>query len=310
LSGSGDQGASPDRRVLAAFATVVLLGGTNLVLVVVTTRKLEPFWAAGLRFTGAAILAFVAAAALHLAAPRGRALATSVVYGVLAFGLGFGLFFWGTRDVPAGIASVILGSVPLLTFLLAVVQGLERFRIRGLVGALLAILGIGVISAEAPSGSLPIWPLLAVVGAAVATAEASITVRRIPNEHPLPVNAVGMAAGAALLMLASVVSDEPRVAPWSAGATVPLVIMIVTSPLLFELYVVVVQRWSASAAAYQLVLFPLVSIPLSALLLNETISLSLLVGAPLVLLGVYVGALAPDRRRSEVITAIGNGKAL
>ena len=273
----------------------MLLGGTNLVLVVVTTRKLEPFWAAGLRFTGAAILAFVAAAALHLVVPRGRALAVSMVYGVLAFGLGFGLFFWGTRHIPAGIASVILGSVPLLTFLLAVVQGLERFRIRGLVGAVLAIIGIGVVSAEAPSGSLPILPLLAVVGAAVATAQAAITVRRIPGEHPLPVNAVGMAVGAVLLMLASLVTDEPHVAPWSAGATLPLVIMIVTSPLLFELYVVVVQRWSASAAAYQLVLFPLVSIPLSALLLDETISMSLLVGAPLVLLGVYVGALAPDR---------------
>jgi drug/metabolite transporter (DMT)-like permease len=258
-----------------------------------------------LRFTGAAILAFATAAAVHLAAPRGRALAISAVYGVLAFGLGFGLFFWGTRHVPAGIASVILGSVPLLTFLLAVVQGLEQFRARGLVGAFLAILGIGVISAEAPSGSLPVWPLLAVVGAAVATAEAAIMVRRIPDEHPLSINAVGMAVGAVLLMLASVVSDEPHDAPWSAGATLPLIIMIVTSPLLFELYVVVVQRWSASAAAYQLVLFPLVSIPLSALLLDEPISLSLLLGAPLVLLGVYVGALAPDRHRGQVIARSG-----
>jgi drug/metabolite transporter (DMT)-like permease len=302
-----DQGASPDRRVLGAFVTVVLVGGTNLVLVVVTTRKLEPFWAAGLRFTGAAILAFVVAAVLHLVVPRGRALVVSMIYGVLAFGLGFGLFFWGTRHIPAGIASVILGSVPLLTFLLAVVQGLERFRIRGLVGAVLAILGIGVISAEAPPGSLPILPLLAVVGGAVATAEAAIIVRRIPGEHPLSVNAVGMAVGAVLLMLASVVSGEPHAAPWSAGATLPLLIMIVTSPLLFELYVVVVQRWSASAAAYQLVLFPLVSIPLSALLLDETISLSLLVGAPLVLLGVYVGALAPDQRRSQVVPSSKDG---
>jgi drug/metabolite transporter (DMT)-like permease len=72
----------------------------------------------------------------------------------------------------------------------------------------------------------------------------------------------------------------------------------------------VVQRWSASAAAYQLVLFPLISIPLSALLLDETISLSLLVGAPLVLLGVYVGALAPDKRRSQVITAPENGTGM
>ena len=210
MSSPRDPGALPDRRVLGAFGTVVLVGGTNLVLSVVATRKLQPFWAAGLRFTGAAILAFAVGAALHLALPRGRALAVSMLYGVLAFGLGFGLFFWGTRYVPAGIASVILGSVPLLTFLLAVAQGLERFRVRGLVGACLAIAGIAVISAEAPAGSLPVLPLLAVAGSALATAQATITVRKIPAEHPLPVNAVGM--GVAALILAARVDRFGRAA--------------------------------------------------------------------------------------------------
>ena len=155
-----------------------------------------------------------------------------------------------------------------------------------------------MISVEDPSGSPPVLPLLAVVGAAVATAEAALTVRRIPNEHPLSVNAVGMSVGAVLLLLTSVVRSEPHEAPWVSGAALPLLVMVVTSPL-FALYVVVVQRWSASAAAYQLVLFPLVSIPLSAILLDEPISASLLLGAPLVILGVYVGALAPDRRPAD-----------
>jgi drug/metabolite transporter (DMT)-like permease len=287
--------AALDRRILAAFAFVVVIGGTNLVLVVVTARRLEPFWAAGLRFVGAAILTWGVMAALRLTTPRGRALTISAVYGVLGFFLGFGLFFWATQQVPAGIASVIFGCVPLITFLLAVLHRLERFRVRGLVGACLAIGGIAVISAEDPSGSPPILPLLAVVGAAVATAEAAITIRRIPNEHPLSVNAVGMSVGAVLLLLTSVVRSEPHEAPWAAGAALPLLVMIVTSPLLFALYVVVVQQWSASAAAYQLVLFPIVSIPLSATLLDESVSTSLLLGAPLVILGVYVGALAPDR---------------
>src|SRR5919204_3393641 len=158
----GSRPARPDARVLGAFAAVVLMGGMNLVLVVMTTRRLEPFWAAGLRFTGAAALAFVATAALRIPMPRARALAVSTNYGLLSFGLGFGLFFWGTRHVPAGIASVILGSVPLLTFLLAVLEGHERFHARGLAGACLAIAGIAVISMEAPSGSLPLLPLLAV----------------------------------------------------------------------------------------------------------------------------------------------------
>src|SRR6185437_14473533 len=92
----------------------------------------------------------------------------------------------GTQRVPAGIASVIIGSVPLLTLLLAVLQRLEPFRVRGLAGAILSV--------------------LALVGAAAATAQAAITVRRIRDAEPLPVNAVGMAVGSVLLLLGAMVS--------------------------------------------------------------------------------------------------------
>jgi drug/metabolite transporter (DMT)-like permease len=291
--------APTDRRVLLAFVVVVALGGTNLVLVVHVTRHLDPLWGAGLRFTGAAILALIAMAAIRQTLPKGRDLVVSTVYGILSFALGFGLFFWGTRQVPAGVASVIMGLVPLLTLLLAVAQRLERFRVRGLYGAVLALLGIAVISARPPSGSLPILSLLAVVGAATVSAQSAITVRRISDARPLPVNVVGMSVGAVLLLAGAIATGESLEAPSTVGVAAALAVMIVTSPLLFVLYVYVVQQWSASAAAYELVLFPLVSIPLSAVLLDERISASLLLGAPLVLLGVWVGALTPDRSALE-----------
>lgn len=281
-----------DRRVLLAFATVVLLGGTNLVLVVVTTRELQPFWAATLRFGGAALLAAGAARALRLPMPTGRVLAVSILYGVLAFFLGFALFYWGTQHVPAGVASVIMGSVPLLTFILAIAQGLERFHVRGLVGACLALLGIAIISARPPDGPLSVLPMLAVFGGAASAAQAAIVVRRIPGAHPLTVNAVGMVIGAILLFATSLLAGEAPEAPGSAGIWAAVAVMVVSSPLLFVLFVFVVQRWSASAAAYQLALFPLVSIVLAAFLLDESVSASVLIGAPLVLLGVHVGAIA------------------
>ncbi len=201
-------GAPQDRRVLLAFLAVVVLGGTNLVLVVVVTRHLDPLWGAALRFLGAALLTSLAVGVLRAGLPRGRELAVSALYGVLGFTLSFGLFFWGTRRVPAGIASVIIGSVPLLTFLLAVLQRLERFRVRGLVGSVLAVCGIAVISARPPSGTLPILSVLAVVGAAAAAAQSAITVRRIPEAKPLSVNAVGMAVGSVLLLIGAVVTGE------------------------------------------------------------------------------------------------------
>jgi drug/metabolite transporter (DMT)-like permease len=284
-----------DRRVLPAFVGVVLLGGTNLVLVVYSTRELDPMWAAALRFGGAALVATAIVGVWHVPLPRGRMLSASIAYGVLAFALGFGLFYWGSQRVPAGIASVVMGSVPLLTLLLALVQRLERFRARGLVGALFAVAGIAVVSARAPGGVVPLLPLLAVVGAAATAAESAIVVRRISGVHPMAVNTVGLFAGAVALLAASFVG-EVHARPSSTGVAIAVVLMAVSTPFLFTMYVFVVQSWSASAAAYQFVLFPLVSISLASILLDEPVSSSLLVGAPLVLLGVYVGALAPERR--------------
>jgi drug/metabolite transporter (DMT)-like permease len=284
-----------DRRVLPAFAGVVLLGGSNLVLVVYSTRELDPLWAASLRFGGAGVVAALAVVAMRLPMPRGRDLALSAAYGLLAFGLGFGLFYWGAQRVPADVASVVMGSVPLLTFVLALIQRLEPFRVRGLAGSLFAIVGIAVVSSSAPGGGVPFLSITAVVAAAATAAEAAIAVRRITGVHPLSLNAVGLVVGAIALLAASFAAGESHRLPASGGVVLAVVVMAVSTPFLFTMYVFVVQAWSASAAAYQFVLFPLVSIVLAWMLLDEAISASLLLGAPLVLAGVYVGALAPDR---------------
>jgi drug/metabolite transporter (DMT)-like permease len=54
----------------------------------------------------------------------------------------------------------------------------------------------------------------------------------------------------------------------------------------------VLREWSATASSYQFVLAPIVSIALAGVLLGEPIGPQVLVGAGLVLLGVYIGAIA------------------
>ncbi len=71
--------------------------------------------------------------------------------------------------------------------------------------------------------------------------------------------------------------------------------LVVASPFLFMLIVYVIGRWTATGASYQFVLFPIVAVIGGALLLGEEVTSSLLLGAPLVLAGVYIGALAVDR---------------
>ncbi len=61
---------------------------------------------------------------------------------------------------------------------------------------------------------------------------------------------------------------------------------------LFVLILFVVQRWTASATAYVFVLMPVVAIALGALVADEAITVTTVVGAAVVCAGVYVGALA------------------
>ena len=56
------------------------------------------------------------------------------------------------------------------------------------------------------------------------------------------------------------------------------------------------KRWTASATSFSFVLFPFVTVFASAWLAGEAIGPALLVGAALVLSGVYFGALAPSSR--------------
>ena len=58
------------------------------------------------------------------------------------------------------------------------------------------------------------------------------------------------------------------------------------------------QRWTASAASYQLVLIPLVTVVVSAWLQDDPITPAFAAGSVLVLLGVYVGALASCLREA------------
>jgi drug/metabolite transporter (DMT)-like permease len=224
--------------------------------------------------------------------PRGRALAGAVIYGVLSFLLAYAFFYWGSQEVPAGLGGTIMASVPLLTVLLAGAHRLEELHVRGIIGTIAALAGIAVMSSGALSGDVALISVLAVVAAATAAAESGIVLKLLPSAHPVVTNAVGMSVGAALLLALSLVTGEGWEPPASPSVWAALVYLMAASPVLFILFVYVITRWTASAASYQFVLFPIVSVIGGALLLDEAVSSSLLLGAPIVLLGVYLGALS------------------
>ena len=281
-----------DGTALAAFVAGAVLAGGNAVGVRVSNRELDPLWGAGLRFLLAACLLGAVVAVLRLPLPRGRALLGAVLYGGLIFGGAFSFAYYALVRIHAGLGQTILALVPLATLLLAVLQKQERLRAAAVAGTVLSLAGIGVISGVSGRESLPVLSLLAVLAAVLCFGQATVLIRRFPPMHPVSINAVGMAVGAAMLILLSMLFGESRVIPEQGSTWLALAYMVVLgSGPVFVLYLVVVRLWSASRAAYSFVLIPFVTVLLSAWIDDEPIGAGLVVGGAMVLAGVYVGAL-------------------
>ena len=286
-----------DRATFLAFVGVVIFGGLNGVGVAIVNEEIAPLWGAALRFGSASGLLFAIAAAWSIALPRGSALAGSLAYGVLYFGIGFGLIHWALVDARPGMTQVVLAVVPLLAFLLAVAHRTERFRWQGFAGAVLAAVGVAFVFGERLGTALPGIVLLAILGGALGIAEGTVVAKRFPGSHPVAGNAIAMGVGAILIALASIVIGEPRTLLDSVVAWLWFTyIVVIGSVVVFVLFLFVVARWTASATSYVWPLLPLVAIPVSALVTREPVTPRLLVGGVFVLLGVYLGAFAPSLR--------------
>jgi drug/metabolite transporter (DMT)-like permease len=120
----------------------------------------------------------------------------------------------------------------------------------------------------------------------------------LPRCHPVANNAIGMGVGALVLLAISVVLGEPQALPQQIPTLMALAYLsLAGSVIVFSLYLFIIERWTASATSYALLLMPLVSVVVAALVVNEPITPVLFVGAVLVLLGVYLGAFAPSIAR-------------
>ena len=292
-SQSGAALASAGRLAWIAFIVAVLVGGVNAVAVRFTVAELPPFWGATLRFGLAAALFWVASLARRESFPRGRELQGVLLYGILNFGLGYAFLYVGIIELGAGLTQVVLALGPLITFFLALAHRLETFQWRPLIGALLAVGGIAMAFVQRPEGSLPLLSLLYIVAGTAAFSESIIVIKKYPPAPMLMTNALAATVGAVFLLLGSVLAGESRALPQRPETWAAIGYLAVFGTFIFFYLVLYVNReMSAMATSYMFVLLPFVTVTLAARLANEPLTPALLLGAVLVVVGVWFGALA------------------
>ncbi len=297
--------ARPGQATLLAFTGVVLFGGANAIAVKLTVTELAPFWGAAMRFLAAGGLMLLVVVLTRQTLPRGRSLGGAALYGLVGFAASYGFAYVGLRDVPAGTAMVLIALTPLLTFGLAIAHRQERFHLQGMLGALIAVVGVAVVFVDQLSADVPLVALLLILLAAVAIAESSVIVKAIPRSDPFGTNAVAMLTGGALLFVLSLVAGEPVGLPRQAETWAAVgYLVLFGSVVMFALFVFTLQRWTASAVSYVTLLMPLVTVALAAVLTDERITLSFVLGGAVILGGVYVGAFMKGRPARSSATSL------
>lgn len=284
----------PDRIVIGAWLLSIVLGGGNGVGIAFVVDELDPMWGAALRFLGSGLIFALLVAVFRSPIGSRGSVVGAASYGVVGFGAAFAFAFLALRETPPGTAQLLLATVPLATFGFAIAHRIERFRWRGLVGALIAIVGVAVVFADRVSADVPLGSLLLVLAGALCVGESSVIVKMTPRSHPLVTNAIGMLVGGLLLLALSLLFAEDRAVPTAASTVGALAFLILGGSVgVFGLYVFVLQRWTASATSYAFLLVPLFTIAYSAVLTGERITLPFVIGGAVILAGVWVGALAP-----------------
>ena len=282
------------------FAVTATLGGINVLAVRISVGELAPFWAAGLRFSLAAVIFIVITLALRLPWPRGRLLFLTVVNGLLGISLFYALGYWALVRVNTATATVVLALVPLVTLLLAAAQRFERINRRAVAGSLLAVAGIAWMVIGPGEVTPAVLPLLALLGATVCVGESVIVSKMISANHPAITNAVSLTVGALTLLGMSALTGEQWALPRQTEVVWSLVYLVTLGSVgVFALVLLVVRRLTASATSYMFVLFPLVAIVVGPWLVDEPVSAAGAAGAVLVMIGVWLGALSPGSRRSR-----------
>ncbi|HEX8284020.1 MAG TPA: EamA family transporter [Pyrinomonadaceae bacterium] len=289
-------------KVRAVFLLLCLIWGSTWMFIKLGLRDLPPLSFAAARFLLATLILSAIVAARRASLPRGRAEWWLIAKtGVLAFALNYGLLFWGEQHISSGLAALIQATIPVFGMLLAhpYLPG-ERLNARKLAGALLGVVGVGVIfsSQLGAEGGMAVWGSAAVLAGAGFVAYANVLVKAQGARLDAPVLAAGqMACGFVVLAAGGLLFEgNPLDLRWTRLAVVCLLYLtLVGSVAAFLLFYWLVRHVDVTKTMLIALVTPLAAVLLGMVVLGEEVTWRTLAGGALILAGIGLVMLRRGR---------------
>jgi drug/metabolite transporter (DMT)-like permease len=280
---------------LAATALLIVAWGSTFTSIKVSLEGTSPMLLAGGRcFIGGALVALVAALLGRRPGLRGNLAPYAILtlLNVLGF---FGLQTLAIDRLPSGFASLLLYLQPVLTVLLSAPLLGDRLTAPRLVGAVIAFVGVGVVSLHPDSAVSTVGVVLG-VAAAVSWSLGTITAKRVSGRlEPLYAVSLPLVAGGAILSAYAGITGETSLALSARVGFALAWTTLVGTTLAWLLWMTLVSGGDVGRVAVSIFLVPVVAVLLGWWLLDEEVGWTLVAGTVLVCAGVLlVNAVRPQ----------------
>ena len=274
---------------------IYVVWGSTYLAIRVMVRSIPPLLGAGARFLLAGAVLW-----LLLWARRGQVLRSAsrhqmggaAIAGFLILVGGIGLVTVAEQSVPSALAALLVASIPLWVVILRVTHK-ENVRGPTVASVLLGFVGLVVLLGPGRGGGPDVVGLLLLLVAAVLTAIGAFYSKRMemPADPFVATTIEMLVAGAALLLAGFILGevDDLSIERVSAESLVAFAYLVTIGSLVaYSAFVWLLENAKVSTVATYAYVNPVVAVVLGFLLLGERVSLSMGLGAVLILLSVVL----------------------
>ena len=289
------------RRGLILFIALSVIWGTPYLFIRVAVTSVEPSVMVALRVGLAALLL------LPIAAARGEFrgirphLPWIALFGLVEITGPFLLLGYAETALTSSTTALLIAAVPIVAAILARSLGLDRrLGWRRILGLAIGFGGVAVLVGLDVAGD-QLWAVGAAALTVLGYALGPIVIStKLANAPSLAV--ISLALGFNALLYAPIAWVQRPTTAVPAEAWWSIVILgILCTAIAFLIFFALVKEVGPSRMTVITFLNPAVAVMLGVIVLSEPITLGLILGFPLVLLGSYL-ATRPDRAREPAAT--------
>ena len=283
------------RRHLGQFILVGFLWGVPYLFMRVAVREWDPSIVVfGRVVIGAAIL-FPIAFRRGAIAPSIKGLKWIAAYAVLEMCGPWYLITHAETKINSGLAGLLVATVPIWSTIYSSMAGDKTvWHHKRLLGIVIGFIGLVlIVGIETISGSADAFSVFQTVLAAILYSTAmAVILRGMPNGDGVAINAIAMAITAVIFAPAAL-SSWPSQMP-SFNATASLIgLGVLSTGIAFMVYFNLVREIGQARGSMVTYLNTAFAVVLGVLILGEPLTIGIITGLPLVLIGSYFASRKP-----------------